>query len=73
MSREAEEYRVEKCASLVVQELIAEGVNVHTGEKIGYVIMDVKAKNSAERVSNGERDDEVKYDQKESLEKITGL
>lgn len=63
MSREAEEYRVEKCASLFVWELIAGSINIHPGEKGGYAITDEKAKNSAEGVSSGE----VKYDQKEYL------
>jgi len=55
LSREIEEYAVETRASLAARELIADGVNVHPGEKIGYVITNAKAKNKAERVSTSNR------------------
>jgi DNA polymerase elongation subunit (family B) len=52
-------------ASLAARALIADGVPVHPGEKIGYVIADAKAKNKAERVSTSNRNGAVNYDRQE--------
>jgi DNA polymerase elongation subunit (family B) len=65
LSREVEEYAVETRASLAARELIEEGVAVHPGEKIGYVIVDAKAKNKAERVRTSNRNGAVNYDRRE--------
>jgi DNA polymerase-2 len=65
LSREVEEYAVETRASLAARELIEEGVAVHPGEKIGYVIVDAKAKNKAERVRTSNRNSAVNYDRRE--------
>jgi DNA polymerase elongation subunit (family B) len=48
LSRETEEYDVEGARALAAQALIGDSVNVHPGEKIGYVITTAKAKNKAE-------------------------
>jgi DNA polymerase-2 len=65
LSREVEEYEVETRASLAARELIGDGVNVHPGEKIGYVITNAKAKNKAERVATSDRNGSVNYDRRE--------
>ena len=65
LSREVEEYEVETRASLAARELIGDGVNVHPGEKIGYVITNAKAKNKAERVATSDRNGSVHYDRRE--------
>jgi DNA polymerase-2 len=65
LSREVEEYEVETRASLAARELIDDGVNVHPGEKIGYVITNAKAKNKAERVATSDRNGSVNYDRRE--------
>ncbi|MGE0128978.1 MAG: DNA polymerase domain-containing protein [Blastocatellales bacterium] len=70
LSRDVEEYAVETRASVAARELIAEGINVHPGEKIGYVITDATAKSSAKRVSTGRSSGEVKFDQKEYLKRL---
>jgi DNA polymerase-2 len=65
LSREIEEYDVETRAALAARELIEDGVNVHPGEKIGYVITNAKSKNKAERVSTSRRNGPVQYDRQE--------
>jgi DNA polymerase-2 len=70
LSRELEDYAVETRASVAARELIAEGVNVHPGERIGYVIADARAKNAADRVTTRSRNGEVKYDREEYLKKL---
>ena len=65
LSREVEEYEAETRASLAARELIDDGVNVHPGEKIGYVITNAKAKNKAERVSTSNRNGTIHYDRRE--------
>jgi DNA polymerase II len=65
LSRALEEYDVETRAALAARELIGDGVNVHPGEKIGYVITNAKAKNKAERVSTSNRNGLVRYDRQE--------
>lgn len=70
LSRDVEEYAVETRASVAARELIAEGINVHPGEKIGYVITDAKAKSPTERVSTGGSTGEVKFDQKEYSKRL---
>ena len=65
LSREIEEYNVETRAALAASELIGDGVNVHPGEKIGYVITNAKAKNKTERVSTSNRNGSVHYDRQE--------
>jgi DNA polymerase-2 len=65
LSREVEEYEVETRASLAARELIGDGVNVHPGEKIGYVITNAKAKNKAGRVATSDRNGSVHYDRRE--------
>lgn len=52
-------------ASLVARELITDGVTIHPGEKISYVIVDAKAKNKAERISTSNRSGVADYDRKE--------
>ena len=70
LSREIEEYAVETRASLAARELIADGVNVHPGEKIGYVITNAKAKNKADRVSTSNRNGPVDYDRQEYVTRL---
>ena len=65
LSREVEEYDVETRAALAARELIGDGVKVHPGEKIGYVITNAKAKKKAERVSTSNRNGSVHYDRQE--------
>jgi DNA polymerase-2 len=65
LSREIEEYGIETRAALAARELIGDGVNVHPGEKVGYVITNAKAKNKAERVSTSNRNGLVYYDRQE--------
>src|SRR5262249_36654994 len=62
LSREINEYDVETRAALAARELIGDGVNVHPGEKVGYVITNAKAKNKAERISTSSRNGSVHYD-----------
>ncbi len=70
LSREIDDYAVETRASLAACELIADGVTVHPGEKIGYVITNAKAKNKDERVRTSNRDGAVQYDQKEYVTRL---
>jgi DNA polymerase elongation subunit (family B) len=70
LSREIEEYSVRTRASLAAQELIAEGVNFHPGETIGYVISDARAKNKEERISAGGGKAKIAYDREEYLIKL---
>jgi DNA polymerase II len=65
LSREIEEYDVETRASLAARELIDDGVKVHPGERIGYVITNAKAKNKADRVSTSNRNGAARYDRQE--------
>jgi DNA polymerase-2 len=65
LSREIEEYDVETRAALAARELIGGGVNVHPGEKIGYVITNAKAKNKAKRISTSIRSGRGQYDRQE--------
>ncbi len=65
LSREIEEFAVETRASLAARELVADGVSVHPGEKIGYVITNAKAKNKADRVRTSNRDGAIQYDREE--------
>jgi DNA polymerase II len=65
LSREIEEYDVETRAALAARELTGDGVNVHPGEKIGYVITNAKAKNKAERITTASRNSLVHYDRQE--------
>ena len=65
LSREIEEYDVETRAALATRELIGDGVKVHPGEKVGYVITNAKAKNNAERVRTSNRNGLVQYDRRE--------
>jgi DNA polymerase II len=65
LSREIEEYDVETRAALAARELIGDGVKVHPGEKIGYVITNAKAKNKADRVRTSNRNGLVQYDRGE--------
>jgi DNA polymerase elongation subunit (family B) len=65
LSREIEEYDVETRVALAARELIGDGVNVHPGEKVGYVITNAKAKNKAERVRTSNRNGLVQYDRRE--------
>jgi DNA polymerase elongation subunit (family B) len=55
LSRDVREYAVEARASQGSRELIAEGVDVHSGEKISFVITNAKAKIVAECVSTGNK------------------
>jgi DNA polymerase elongation subunit (family B) len=65
LSREIDEYDVETRAALAARELIDDGVKVHPGEKIGYVITNAKAKRKADRVSTSNRNGAVRYDRQE--------
>jgi DNA polymerase elongation subunit (family B) len=49
---------------------MADGVPVHPGEKIGYVIADAKAKNYAERVRTSNRDGAVNYDRRKYMTRL---
>ena len=50
---------------------MADGVNVHPGEKIGYVIMNSKAKKKSERVSTTNRNATINYDRQEYINRLT--
>ncbi|HEV2665390.1 MAG TPA: DNA polymerase domain-containing protein, partial [Blastocatellia bacterium] len=65
LSREVDEYDVETRAALAARELIGDGVKVHPGEKVGYVITNAKAKKKADRVSTSNRNGSVHYDRQE--------
>jgi len=65
LSPAIEEYNVETRATLAARELIGDGINVHPGEKIGYVITNAKAKNKAERVSTSSHNGAAHYDRQE--------
>ncbi|MCI0388482.1 MAG: hypothetical protein MOB07_06920 [Acidobacteria bacterium] len=54
-----------RTARLAARELIDDGVNVHPGEKVGYVITNAKAKDKAEQVSTSNRNGSVNYDRRE--------
>ena len=56
---------------MAARELIADGVNVHPGEKIGYVITNAKAKNKAERVRTTNRNVTINYDRQEYINRLT--
>jgi DNA polymerase-2 len=71
LSREIEDYSVETRASLAAQELMADGVNVHPGEKIGYVITNSKAKMKSDRVSTTNRNATINYDRQEYINRLT--
>lgn len=71
LSREIEDYSVETRASLAARELIADGANVHPGEKIGYVITNSKAKKKAERVTTTNRNATINYDRREYINRLT--
>lgn len=71
LSREVEDYSVETRASLAARELIADGVNVHPGEKIGYVITNSKAKKKADRVSTTNRNGAINYGRREYINRLT--
>ncbi|MGE0131489.1 MAG: DNA polymerase domain-containing protein [Blastocatellales bacterium] len=71
VSREIEDYSVETRASLAARELIADGVNVRPGEKIGYVITNSKAKKKAERVATTNRNATINYDRQEYINRLT--
>lgn len=71
LSREIEDYSVETRASLAARELIADGANVHPGEKIGYVITNSKAKKKSERVSTTNRNATINYDRQEYINRLT--
>jgi DNA polymerase II len=71
LSREIEDYSVETRASLAARELIADGVNVHPGERIGYVITDSKAKKKTDRVRTTNRNVTINYDRQEYVSRLT--
>ncbi len=71
LSRDIEDYLVDTRASLAARELMAEGVNVHPGERVGYVITDSKAKNKAERVRTTNRNSTINYDRQEYVNRLT--
>lgn len=70
LSRDVEDYAVETRASVAARELIADGVNVHPGEQIDYVITNAKAKTPCERVSASNRDGRSRYDQQEYAKRL---
>jgi DNA polymerase-2 len=65
LSREVEEYDVETRTALAARELVDDGVKVHPGEKIGYVITNARAKKKADRVTTSNRNGAVNYDRQE--------
>ncbi len=70
LSRDVDEYDVETRAALAARELIEDGVNVHPGEKIGYVITNAKAKIKSERVTTSNRNGAVNYDRQEYANRL---
>lgn len=70
LSREVDEYAVDTRASLAARELIAEGIHVHPGERIGYVIADARAKEKAARVRTSSREGTVEYDREEYTRRL---
>src|SRR5262245_4471600 len=73
LTRELKEYEVETRAALAARELIDDGVKVHPGELIGYVITNAKAKKKAERVSTYSRNGTVRYDQEEYVARLKAV
>ncbi|HKQ72338.1 MAG TPA: DNA polymerase domain-containing protein [Blastocatellia bacterium] len=71
LGREVEDYSVETRALLAARELIADGVNVHPGESVGYVITDSKAKRKSERVKTTNRNATINYDRQEYVNRLT--
>ncbi len=70
LSRGVGEYEVETRAALAARELIGAGVNVHPGEKVGYVIVNAKAKKKADRVIASNRNGAAHYDRREYAAKL---
>jgi DNA polymerase-2 len=70
LSREIGEYDVETRAALAARELLDDGVSVHPGEKIGYVITNAKAKKKSERVSSSNRHGAIQYDRREYADRL---
>ncbi|MDX2032346.1 MAG: hypothetical protein SF339_16850, partial [Blastocatellia bacterium] len=68
--RDLDEYAADTRASLAARELLAEGINVHPGERIGYVIADAKAKEKADRVRTSTRAGAAKYDREEYAKRL---
>ena len=62
ISREPESYAVTTRAALAAQELRAEGIPVHPGQAVGYVITNAKAKEKRRRISTKETAQAPQYD-----------
>lgn len=51
ISQEPDAYRVDSLTALAAQQLEDFGIEIHPGEKVGYVIRDAQSKNKSERVA----------------------
>lgn len=65
LSRAPQEYAVATRTSLAAQQLLDEGIPVHPGEGVGYVIADAKAHDRNQRVTMRQHP-AAKYDVAES-------
>ena len=62
LSRAPQDYAVATRTSLAAQQLIDEGIPVHPGESVGYVIADAKARDREWRVATSQARAKAKYD-----------
>ena len=62
LSRAPEDYAVVTRTALAAQQLIDEGIPVHPGESVGYVIADAKARDREQRVATSQARAKAKYD-----------
>jgi len=62
LSRAPQDYAVATRTALAAQQLIDEGIPVHPGETIGYVIAEAKARDREQRVATNQSRAKAKYD-----------
>ena len=62
LSRAPQDYAVATRTSLAAQQLMDEGISVHPGESVGYVIADAKARDRKRRVATSQASAKAKYD-----------
>ena len=62
LSRAPQDYAVATRTALAAQQLIDEGIPVHPGESVGYVIADAKARDCERRVATSQARAKTKYD-----------
>lgn len=70
LSRNIEEYAVDTRAAIAARKLRDAGVNIHPGEKVGYVIADAKSKDKEKRITIGSEDGVMRYDVEEYVKRL---